>query len=131
MERAGARFPARWEDGGVLVVEVVGDFDGPAAAELSGLLTRTARTGQRLFVVDFREVDRCSADAVRQFVGAGPETEALPGGFLAVVPGTTARPVLDAEGADRLSGGIHDTVLSALEACRSSAPEAGGAGVLN
>ncbi|MEV1026232.1 hypothetical protein [Streptomyces sp. NPDC050264] len=133
MERARASFPARWEDGGVLVVDVVGEFDGAAATELCGLLARMTGTGQRLFVVDFGKAGRCEPGVIRQFVRATLETKAGPGdSFLAVVASPATRPALHTEGAGRLAGGIHDTVTDAVEACWASAPEElGGAGVLN
>ncbi|MFJ8825126.1 hypothetical protein ACIREE_25515 [Streptomyces sp. NPDC102467] len=124
MERARASFPARWEAGGVLVVEVVGEFDGVAATELCGLLARMTGTGQRLFVVDFGGAGRCEPGGVRQFVRTSLDAEALPDeGFLAVVASPATRPALHAEGAGRLAGGLHDTVTDAIEACWASAPE--------
>ncbi|MGY0020877.1 STAS domain-containing protein [Streptomyces sp. cg35] len=117
MERARVSFPARWEDGGVLVVDVVGEFDEGAAAELCGLLTRMARTGQQVFVVDFTGAERCDIGAARAFVRASLEAEAMSGdGFLAVVASAVVRSALYTAAADCLSGGVHGSVTDAVEA---------------
>lgn len=130
MERARVTFPARWAAGDVLVVDVAGafddsgTFDDAVAAALCGLLKRMARTGQRLFAVNFLGVERCTSGAVRQFVKTGLETEGEPdGGSVALVAGTAARSALRAAGADRLTGGIHTTVTNAVKALHPAAPE--------
>ncbi|MFZ3573685.1 hypothetical protein ACOKM5_42810 [Streptomyces sp. BH097] len=105
----------RWEDGGVLVVQVVGRFDADAAAELAALMGRLDATGQSGLVVDFQDAEHCAADAARQFVEAGLDM-AAGGGALAVVADAAEQTVLRAAGADRLPLGVHGDVAAALEA---------------
>ncbi|MFD7295254.1 hypothetical protein ACFV9W_18390 [Streptomyces sp. NPDC059897] len=104
----------RWEDGGVLVVQVVGRFDADAAAELGALMGRLDATGQSGLVVDFHDAEHCDADGARRFVEAGLAM-AADGSALAVVADAAEQAVLRAAGADRLSLGVHDDVAAALE----------------
>ncbi|NEB79616.1 hypothetical protein G3I40_31005 [Streptomyces sp. SID14478] len=100
----------------MLVVDVLGVFDGGAATQLCGLLVRMARTGQRAFVVDFERAAHCDPAGARQFVET--MTRTLRGeSFLAVVPGTVAGPALALAGADGLSGGSHGRLADAVAAC--------------
>ncbi|MFI7341111.1 hypothetical protein ACIBUY_24620 [Streptomyces sp. NPDC050085] len=123
MEPARTRFPARWEDGGVLVVDVVGEFGSSAATELGDLLKRMGATGQRAYVVDFGAVGRCGPGAARQFVETA--SRALPAdGVLAVVAGAAARPALTTAGAGDVTGGLHDVAAHAIGACLARASQA-------
>ena len=114
MGQARVRFPVRWEDGGVLVVQVVGRFDADAAAELGALMARLDATGQSGLVVDFQDAEHCGADGATKFVEAGLAMAAS-GGALAVVADAAEQAVLRAAGAERLPLGVHDDVAGALE----------------
>ncbi|MFF3492868.1 hypothetical protein ACFYWS_16085 [Streptomyces sp. NPDC002795] len=122
MGQARVRFPVRWEDGGVLVVQVVGRFDADAASELGALMRRLDATGQSGLVVDFQDTEHCGADAARQLVEAGLDMVAACGA-LAIVADTAEKTVLRAAGADRLPLGVHDDVAAALEKISGRSPD--------
>ncbi|MFJ9174863.1 hypothetical protein [Streptomyces sp. NPDC102360] len=122
MGQARVRFPVRWEDGGVLVVQVVGRFDADAAAELGALMGRLDATGQSGLVVDFQDAEHCGADGARKFVEAGLAMVAG-GGALTVVADTAEQAVLRAAGADRLPLGVHDDVTAALKKFSGRSPD--------
>ncbi|WP_425841007.1 hypothetical protein [Streptomyces fractus] len=114
MGQARVRFPVRWEDGGVLVVQVVGRFDADAAAELGALMGRLDATGHSGLVVDFQDAEHCGADGAQKFVEAALSM-AADGGALTVVADTAQQAVLRTAGADRLALGVHNDVAAALE----------------
>ncbi|MHB9756420.1 STAS domain-containing protein [Streptomyces sp. BYX5S] len=114
MGQSRVRFPVRWEDGGVLVVQVVGRFDAEAATELAGLMGRLDATGESGLVVDFHDVEDCAADGARTFVGAGVDMTAR-GGALAVAADATVRAVLLSAGSDRLPLGVHEDAAAAVD----------------
>ncbi|MFE1955317.1 MULTISPECIES: STAS domain-containing protein [Streptomyces] len=116
---------AHWEDGGVLVVDVAGEFDADRAERLCEPLLRMTRIGRRHFVVDLAAVDAVRSDGALRFAEAALRLGAA-GAVLAVVAGTAVRRALLAAGAGRVSGGLHATRADALAACRSRA--AGGRG---
>ncbi|MGP3769188.1 STAS domain-containing protein [Streptomyces sp. SDT5-1] len=114
MGQARARFPVRWEDGGVLVVQVMGRFDADAATDLGALMARLDATGHSGLVVDFHDTEHCAADAARTFVDAGADM-VEGGGALALAADTPVCTVLLTAGAARLPLGVHEDVAAAVE----------------
>ena len=118
MAPPGPADSAHWEEGGVLVVEVAGEFDADRAERLCEPLLRMVRIGQRHFVIDLAAVEAVPAEGALRFAEAALRMGAG-GAVLAVVARTTVRRALLAAGAGRLTGGLHTTRADALAACRA------------